>query len=89
MTSAACFARLKPSETEATNRETGGFTTVTATAGPTRSIAGKHHPGCAYPLGRREAANAIRTAAPDAATTSRDFGRGFTEAAKVAEDYLR
>lgn len=45
-----------------------------------------HHPGCAYLMGRREAALDIEAAAEEAARTSRDFGRGFMEAAKVARN---
>ena len=46
----------------------------------------QHHPGCAYLMGRREAAADIEAAAEEAARTSRDFGRGFMEAAKVARN---
>lgn len=35
---------------------------------------------------REQVARDIETAAEDAARTSRDFGRGFMEAAKVARD---
>ena len=47
----------------------------------------QHHPGCAYLIGRMEASLAIEAAAEDAARTSRDFGRGFMEAAKIARRY--
>jgi hypothetical protein len=46
----------------------------------------QQHPGCAYLAGRREAARLIEAAAVEAARTSRDFGRGFSYAAKVAID---
>lgn len=44
----------------------------------------QRHPACAYLAGRREAAARLIEAAEYAAQTSRDFGRGFSEAAKVA-----